>query len=190
MAPIRFDYFYLISTPMNTRLQYLFDQLETQKNKLIGQVGSMDERQLNAAAPGTWSVSQVLAHLIASEQLSVNYLNKKLLGISGYEDSGMMEEAKMLILVLSQRLPFKFKAPRMVVENTSPFHSREALIRAWDTTRLELRQVLEKFTDDQITRKVFKHPRAGMLNIQHALRFFREHIIHHQPQIKRLLKGT
>lgn len=175
---------------MNTRLQHLFDQLETQKSNLMQQVGAMDEQQLNTATSGRWSASQVIAHLIASEQLSVNYLNKKILGINEYENSGVAEETKMLILVLSQRLPFKFKAPRAVVENTSSFHSKEALIHAWDTTRGELKVVLDKFTDEQITRKVFKHPRAGMLNIQHALRFFREHIIHHQPQIKRLLKGT
>lgn len=175
---------------MNTRLQSLFDQLEMQKHKLVEQIRSVDEQNLNTAAPGKWSLSQVIAHLIASEQLSVNYLNKKILGINEYENSGIAEEAKMIVLVFSQRLPFKFKAPRAVVENTTRFQSSQALLEAWDKTRTELKIVLGKFTDDQVTRKVFKHPRAGMLNIQHALRFFREHIIHHQPQIKSLLKGT
>lgn len=173
---------------MNARLQFLFDSLEAQKKKLLDLMHGTDQQQRNAAAPGTWSVNQVIAHLIASERLSVGYLNKKMLGIKDYPNSGLLEEAKMIVLVISQRLPFKFKAPRVIVENTSPFQNSEELLEAWDKIRLELKAVLEKFTDEQVKRKVFKHPVAGMLNIQQALRFFREHIIHHQPQIKRLLK--
>ena len=40
----------------------------------------------------------------------------------------------------------------------------------------------------QLKKKIYKHFFAGRLNIQHALIFLREHIIHHQPQINRLLK--
>jgi hypothetical protein len=53
--------------------------------------------------------------------------------------------------------------------------------------RNELKTMLEKFGDDQLKRKIYKHVIAGKLNILQTLLFFREHVIHHQQQIKRLL---
>jgi hypothetical protein len=93
----------------------------------------------------------------------------------------------MIVIILSQRLPFKFKAPKTVVENTKPSTSLQELEQEWTTVRNELKIVLEKFNDDQIKRKIYKHVVAGKLNIQQTLLFFREHVIHHQQQIKRLL---
>jgi hypothetical protein len=130
----------------------------------------------------------VLAHLIVSEQLSIAYLNKKMLGIESTVNTGLKEEFKMIALIISQRLPFKFKAPRMVVDKTPVYENIDQLITVWETTRSELKMVLEKFQDNQMKRKIYKHPVAGMLNIQQALRFFGEHIAHHTPQVKNLLK--
>ena len=93
----------------------------------------------------------------------------------------------MVVLQLSQRLPLKFKAPRVVVENTPAYANFEELTTDWNKTRAELKTLLEKFDDTQIRKKIYKHIRAGRLNIQHALLFFREHIIHHTPQINRLI---
>ncbi|MGF1670459.1 MAG: hypothetical protein ACFCU6_08425 [Balneolaceae bacterium] len=35
---------------------------------------------------------------------------------------------------------------------------------------------------------VYKHPRAGFLNIKQALEFMESHIAHHQKQIDRIMK--
>lgn len=173
---------------MNPRLKQLFDRLETQRAQLQHLVKDLSDVELNKHPAEKWSIAQVISHLIASEQLSVGYLNKKMLGIQTAEKSGLKEDLKMLLLIVSQRLPFKFKAPRTIVENTPVYGNFDQLIFAWDKTRVDLKEVLQKFEDDQINLKIFKHPRAGMLNIQQAIRFFREHIIHHTPQVKNLLK--
>jgi len=173
---------------VNPRLKQLFDRLETQRAQLQHLVKDLSDVELNKHPAEKWSIAQVISHLIASEQLSVGYLNKKILGIQTAEKSGLKEELKMLLLIVSQRLPFKFKAPRTIVENTPVYGSVDQLISAWDKTRVDLKEVLQKIEDDQINLKIFKHPRAGMLNIQQAIRFFREHIIHHTPQVKNLLK--
>lgn len=173
---------------MNARVKPLFDRLEVQRDQLQHLIKDLSDVELNKHPPEKWSIAQVISHLIASEQLSVGYLNKKMLGIQTAEKSGLKEDLKMLLLIVSQRLPFKFKAPRTIVENTPVYGSVDQLISAWDKTRVDLKEVLQKFEDDQINLKIFKHPRAGMLNIQQAIRFFREHIIHHTPQVKNLLK--
>ena len=173
---------------MNARVKPLFDRLEVQRVQLQHLIKDLSDVELNKHPAEKWSIAQVISHLIASEQLSVGYLNKKMLGIQTAEKSGLKEDLKMLLLIVSQRLPFKFKAPRTIVENTPVYGNVDQLISAWDKTRVDLKEVLQKFEDDQINLKIFKHPRAGMLNIQQAIRFFREHIIHHTPQVKNLLK--
>ena len=172
---------------MNSALQQLFENLETQRTSLLNEIKHSPEK-LNNHVPGKWSTNQILSHLITAEQLSINYIKKKIQGIQTLENTGFLEELKMLTLKVSQRLPLKFKAPKLVVENTPAFDSVEQIEIAWTKTRNELKELLSRIADDQIKRKIYKHPIAGKLNIHQALRFFGEHIIHHQPQIKKLLK--
>ena len=173
---------------MNARLQNLYNEIETQRKMLQHSLIGASEEKLNKHPAGKWSVNQIVAHLIAAENLSIRYLNKKILGINDLKDSGLLEESKMILLVVSQRLPLKFKAPKIVVDQTSPETDLNKLIAAWDSTRLELKNVLERIENQHIKRKVYRHVRVGMLNIQHALKFIGEHVGHHTPQIKKLLK--
>lgn len=174
--------------PMQPELQKLFDTIEQQKADLLIQIGSLSAAQLHQHPPGKWSLSQVFAHLITSEQLSVQYLKKKIQAIDEQPDTGLVEELKMWTLIISQRLPFKFKAPKVVVDHTPAFKNAAEIATAWNQTRTELKDLLGRFTANHLKRKIYKHPVAGKLNIVQATRFFSEHIIHHTPQIKRLLK--
>lgn len=172
---------------MNTKLQLIFDSLETQRNQLFKALNNLAAERLNQQPQNGWSINQVIAHLITAERLSVIYLHKKIQAINEVENTGLIEELKMIALIVSQRLPFKFKAPKVVVENTKSSTSLQELEKEWTAVRNELKAMLEKFGDDQVKRKIYKHVVAGKLNIQQTLLFFREHIIHHQQQIKRLL---
>jgi hypothetical protein len=133
-------------------------------------------------------VNQILAHLTIAERLSVLYLRKKMLGMDEAKNSGAWEELKWLALLASQRLPLKFKAPKSVVNHTPSYSNLHELSSDWHGVRNELKGILEKFTEADLKKKIYRHIYAGRLNIIHALMFFREHILHHQPQIDRLLK--
>ncbi|MGC4022514.1 MAG: DinB family protein [Cyclobacteriaceae bacterium] len=172
---------------MNSSLQKLFEKLENQRQSLLALVSGLPPEKLNAHPENKWSINQIIAHLITAERMSVQYLRKKMLGVEQAKDSGIWEELKMVLLVLSQRLPIKYKAPKKVVELTVSKADLSQLIEEWNEVRSEMRNILEQIDHKHIKRKIFKHIRAGMLNIQHALKFSREHIIHHTPQIKRLL---
>jgi hypothetical protein len=178
-----------IFTPlvMNSRLQSLFDSIEKQRHVLLSTLKNLPSEKLDNHAPNKWSINQIIAHLISAEQLSVRYINKKILGIDQAVDTGFYEELKMLLLQISQRLPFKFTAPKIVVENTSTERDITGLIEQWDLVRAELKMLLEKIEDHQIKRAMYRHVRVGLLNIQHALKFFGEHVTHHAPQIKKQL---
>ncbi|HTH58113.1 MAG TPA: DinB family protein [Cyclobacteriaceae bacterium] len=172
---------------MNGRLQSLFDAIENQRHLLLSPLKNLPPEKLNKHPADKWSINQIIAHLISAEQLSVSYINKKILGVDQTADTGVYEELKMILLQISQRLPFRFKAPKKVVENTREEKDIAKLIEQWDAVRNELKSVLDKIEDHQIKRGVYRHIRVGLLNIQHALKFFGEHVIHHAPQIKRQL---
>lgn len=173
---------------MNTQLHRLFDALEIQRFQLLDRVKKRPAQFNVKPDHNRWSLHQVLAHLVAAEKLSVFYLRKKIQGIDQAGNTGLIEELKMVVLRISQRLPFKFKAPKPVIETTTAYSSLEALITDWDSTRANLKQLLEQIQDNQLKRKIFKHVIAGKLNIKHAVMFLQEHVAHHLPQVNRLLK--
>lgn len=173
---------------MNTSVKHLFEEIEIQRKSLQSNLSSVPVEQLAHTENGKWSIVQILNHLVSAERLSVNYLQKKIQGIHEASDSGLKEELKMLALVISQRIPgLKFKAPRAVIEITPSTTDLTAISKQWEEVRADLKSLLEKIPAGQEKRLIYKHVRAGRLNIIHALKFFREHIIHHTPQIKRLL---
>ena len=174
---------------MNQALQELAERIETQRSTVLNSFRTLTSEQFNRVpAPGKWSAAEVLSHIIAAERMSLAYMQKKMQGIDQVGFSGPWEEVKMLMLKISQRLPgLKFKAPRRVVENTAFFSDFASIESEWDKVRKELKGLLEQFPQHAMKRLIYKHPAAGYLNIRHALIFFREHLHHHLPQLKKLL---
>lgn len=172
---------------MNSRLQTLFDTIETQRHTLLSSLKNLPPEKLNTHLPNKWSINQIIAHLIAAEQLSVRYMGKKMLGIDQTTNTGFYGELKMLLLQISQRVPLKYKAPKKVVEHTTSETDILKLIEQWDDVRSDFKNLLEKIEDHQIRRGIYRHVRVGMINIQHAVKFFGEHVHHHTPQIKKQL---
>lgn len=164
--------------------------MERERSQLVHQLSNLSEEQFNRHPPGKWSINEIMAHLVAAERLSLQYMQKKILGAETAGDTGWWEEIKMIFLMVSQRMPgLKYRAPRVVVESTQVYRSLQHFTDDWQQVRSELSDFLERLPDRHVKRKIYKHVFAGRLNIRHALLFFREHIIHHRPQIKKLLKS-
>jgi hypothetical protein len=172
---------------MNSRLQSLFDSIEVQRHALLLSLKDLPAEKLNHQVSNKWSINQIVAHLISAEHLSVKYIEKKILGIEQIGDTGVIAEMKMLLLQASQRIPLKYKAPKKVVENTLAETDINKLIEQWDAVRIDLKNLLEKIGDSQIKRAIYRHVRVGLINIQHAVKFFGEHVHHHTPQIRKQL---
>lgn len=177
-----------VSCPVNPQLNQLFSSLEAQRHHLLDRVKNVSDRFNTNPGNNKWSIHQILAHLVAAEKLSVQYVRKKMQGIDQAKDAGLTESLKMIVLKISQRLPFKFNAPQPVVALTATYSNLDELITDWDTTRATLKNLLEEIGDDQTKRLIFKHPVVGKLDIAQALEFMKEHVAHHLPQVKRLLK--
>jgi hypothetical protein len=173
---------------MNAELGKLLNDIEAQRQQILRQVSGLTADRYNQCINGKWSIAQILTHLLTSERLSLGYMKKKSLGVDKVGNSGVLESLKSSLLKASQRLPFlRYKAPKYVIENTPQPLPFEHLNRDWDELRNELRKFLESIEDKNIRKKIYKHPVAGRLDVVQAVTFFHEHIIHHLPQIKRLL---
>lgn len=172
---------------MHPKLQKQFDRLQHEQQALLQKLTSLPEAKLNESRDGKWSINYIVNHLITAEQLSLAYMKKKSLGIAALKNSGVLEDMKMTVLKISQRLPIKYKAPGYLVQNTPATPSLPELAARWATERAELKKFLEPIDEQNLRKLIYKHPVAGMLNVLQSLEFMSEHFGHHLPQIKRLL---
>jgi hypothetical protein len=175
---------------MDSKLASVFDQAEAKRKKLLSLVSGLSDKTFYYAPPEKWSISQILIHLILAEQLSLRYIKKKSLGIEQAGDTNMLDDLKYQALRVSQRLPLKYKAPKVLGDGDPSPLSLEEIIDKWNHTRNELKAFLEGMESGHINRKIYKHAVAGRLNILHAVDFFNEHLTHHLPQIRRLINTT
>ena len=173
---------------MNTKLRVLYVQLEDDRAKLMVELSKASNDKLSLKpSKERWSISEILTHLVTSEQLTIRYLKKKSLGVDQLRNSGVSEKFRYAILKISQRLPLKYKAPKHVLSNTPEAFPFSQLPVIWSATRRELEEFLDSIAEDNVNKLIYKHPVAGRFDVMQCLMFMREHYLHHLPQIKRLL---
>jgi hypothetical protein len=171
---------------MDPQLLKVYHQLEAQREELLNLLKQLSEDHRNRKVNGKWSINEILSHLATSERLSMAYIKKKSNAIDTLDNTGLIEEFKMVLLKVSQRGPFRFKAPKVVDDHT-PKDSFSESEEKWNRVRKELLNFIQNINPQHSKRKIYKHPVVGKLNIRQAMLFFKEHVTHHLPQIKRLL---
>jgi len=174
---------------MNPAFQKVYDELERQRETILNSVKNVSVEKYNRPrAEGKWSLGQILTHILTAEGLSISYMKKKYQGADQTDNSGIMASLRLILLIISQRIPvLKFNAPKVVVENTPPVLPFQTLIENWDAQRNDLKLFLERMEEKNYKKLIYKHPIAGRLDTRQAMIFFGEHIIHHTPQIKQII---
>jgi hypothetical protein len=172
---------------MNFELLQIFKKLEKDREQILISIASLSQERYHRSIHGKWSVSQILTHLLTSERLALIYMKKKSLGLSSLHNSGWLEPVKLFLLQISQRLPIRYKAPKPILDHTPPALGFDELKNQWETSRTELKNFLETIDEQNVRKMIFKHPVAGKFNAVQGMTFLREHMLHHLPQIKRLL---
>ena len=172
---------------MNSILERQFSLLQQSKDNILALISPIDESEFHKNTPGSWSIGQILVHLVTSERLALEYMKKKSLGVDTLEKSGFIESVKLAILKISQRLPIKYKVPKTIRERTPEPPRKDELLLLWQNERQQLKMFLESIPHQHVNKKIFKHPIAGMFNASQGVAFLREHLLHHRPQIVRLV---
>lgn len=181
--------FFTKTFPVHPHFQHAYNNLEQQRKQLVELIGNLPPDVYTAAPTGKWSIAQIAMHLLTAETLAIAYMKKKSLGIETLKNSGLKQRILMVVLKVSQRLPFiRYKAPRVLIENTPEALSRQEFINRWDTARGELKQFLEGIPETHNRKLLYKHPVTGMLDTKQGIDFMYEHVKHHLPQIRKLIK--
>ena len=172
-----------------SQLSDKFDQSDRLLQELLKELGGVSESLLDRKPdPGVWSAKENVYHLIKAEQLAYRYLQKKLLQpaaempVAGWKGRWRIWKVHVFFA-----LPFKIKAPEMVVPVDMPELSMAELAAQWRQQRKELRDLLLAQSDDIFDKAVFNHPFAGRLTLWGMLDFFSAHLRRHQQQIRRTL---
>jgi uncharacterized damage-inducible protein DinB len=167
--------------------QEQIDELECQRTALLARLSKLDSEVLNRKPiGGGWSVVQVISHVIQAELLSLEYLLKKTQQPELIAKSGPVAFLKSRALGLFLRLPFKVSAPARTAE-VPERAELDALARDWEEVRSGWRDFLREFPAEHAGRAIYKHPRAGRLNLEQTLRFLIDHLRRHEGQIERVL---
>ncbi len=173
---------------MNKRLEHVFGKLEERKERLWEQLQKLDESKLSLQPDDkSWSIIQVIDHLVFSESASLSYSKKKLLAGDDLKRPTFFHTQRMSFYNVILLSHYKIKAPS-VVSNPVNEKSLSVVMAQFEDSRVELRQFLERFPKKYLSKAVYKHPLAGRIAILQMLKFFEAHFIHHTYQIDRTLK--
>lgn len=173
---------------MDPRLATRFERLETARRELLHRLEGVDEEILNRAPrDGAWSVVQVLHHVLLAEELSIAYIGRKAQVEAGR--AGPIERLRSWALSLALRSPLRFTAPPMSTELPER-DSLPAVAARWEENRDHMRQVLSAIPPDGVDRAIYRHPIVGMMSVDQAVRFFEDHLAHHERQIERTLAAV
>jgi len=173
---------------MNTKYSLLFNELESNRQSLFEELDRLDQDKLTFKENNSsWSILQVCHHLIISEELSLQYLNKKLQYDTPIPKANIGSVLRSTSMNLALHLPYRFSAPSRVAQFPENLEWA-ALKNRWINVRHEMKNKIEKVPDDYLKKLVYKHPSIGRLTLYQMLSFFKTHIYRHQKQIKRLIK--
>ena len=97
---------------MHPRLARRFARIESQRRDLVRRIEGLPagagRRQPSEEA---WSISQVIQHLAQADELSVDYIAKKMQGGDEVPRAGLGAAFRALLLETVLASPLKFKAP-------------------------------------------------------------------------------
>jgi uncharacterized damage-inducible protein DinB len=174
---------------MNSEIAPIFKQYEKSKLDLFADLDKLDSSLMNKKVnEKTWSVVQVMNHLIEAEMNTIKYVNKKLSGNTTLPKSGLGSLARYLILRIAFVIPFaKYKAPP-VLSVPSNDDTYEVAKNNWLNVLDEMKNLIEKLDERQLKSEIFKHPVVGKMNMIQSLKFIQTHFNRHEIQINQILK--
>ncbi len=164
-------------------LDRLFKRIESQRVEVTGGLKGEGEEAL-AWKPGaeSWSLTEVIEHLVIAEERSLRGLERERPADLGSRFSAGL---KLRLLVLMAPLPIRVKAPSKGLLPTGIPEFPELAMR-WGEARCRLAGLLDAMAPPEVGERRWKHPIAGWLDTPDWLGFIYAHTHHHRAQIRRI----
>lgn len=165
-------------------------RLQEKTESLIRKLEDYEEEEImTPAAPGVWSALQTMGHVLLSEKLSLNYVQKKLSFNPQLEKAGLKAFMRSILLKFYLGSPLKFKAPKGVQSEDLPaFCNLTELTARWKADRQSLMKFFDEVDNNILDRELYRHPIVGRLTLLQMLNFFEGHFERHRRQILKRLE--
>lgn len=162
------------------------DELEKNKTLFLAKYSGHSPDQLQKSDDETWSMIQVLEHILFSESGTLGYMKKKTSG--GWENLSLTGEQEIKNSeALNSRLASdeRYKAPDVLPAPPGNSDLSDLSIK-WNQLRKDLIEFVDSLNENFYDRLVFRQPIAGPLNLLQTLQFLNHHLLHHIPQLDRI----
>ena len=161
-----------------------FGRIESQRVVVMNELGQDGEEDVAwKPAPESWSLTEVIEHLVIAEERSLRGLERERPAELG---SRFGAAVKIRLITLLSPLPFRVKAPSKGLLPTGTASLPELAAR-WGEARCRLAGGgFAAVTPDALGERRWKHPIAGWLDTEDWLRFIYAHTHHHRAQIGRI----
>jgi hypothetical protein len=156
---------------------------------LLDECAQYPDSTLNYRPGGAgWSAVQTMHHLLLSEELSLQYVQKKLSFNPRLETRGVGAHWRGFLLWFYLNTPFKFKAPDVVGAQKLPEQVSLADTRArWEAAQTGWEHFIQQMPAELLDKAVYRHPLAGRLGWPETIGFFRHHFLRHRRQIRKAI---
>jgi hypothetical protein len=171
----------------NQKLGDYFDRLDYCLNDLFSFLRPYHNEDLNRKPdPKSWSILQIIHHLILSEESAVANIKRRLEKSSyNIQKASATSKLRAMVLVSSLKQPLKLTAPPIVSDPIPDESSLEEVKGLWLEKREELKRFLANLSDETLESECFKHPVIGLMDIWGMLEFFEVHFQRHYKQINK-----
>ena len=172
---------------MKDKIDSNYEILESLKVSLIRNITNLSQEQLrNRPSPGSWNLIELVTHLMYVENYALNqlkdHLGKKI-------KKSVIDRIRFFVVRRILSLNIKVKVPIKAVDPSDCDTHLEKTFSKWTQCRLDLRKIINNFSNDDFKYCYFYHPYAGRFTLNDGLIFLIDHWRHHQRQLDNLFNS-
>jgi len=168
---------------MSPSLQTLIDDLDRERIALFEEVEALDVEALTARPrPGTWSILEIVEHLVVAEAVILQGLPAATDLIDRRRSLKHRCVFHLVVAILRLGIPVKVPSRRMIPTGQVPLAE---LREQWDGHLRWLGAYTAGLDAQGEHRAVFLHPVAGPITLAQALRMDQLHLAVHARQIRK-----
>jgi uncharacterized damage-inducible protein DinB len=164
-----------------------FASLERRRQALLGDLETLGDAALSfRPAPGTWSLLEVVHHLVLVEQGILRPGHDR--PDQPRRRKNLRERVGCAAVWLVFKLGLRVKIPTNRVR-PQPGLSLSRLEQEWAASRMSLEAYLDSTPASMPSETMFRHPIGGPMNVEQTLLFLTRHFDHHRRQISRIRRS-
>jgi uncharacterized damage-inducible protein DinB len=153
----------------------------------LGELETLDDSALSfRPAPGTWSILEVVHHLVLVEQGIMRAAHDG--PAQSRRRKNLRERVGCAAVWLVFKLGLRVKIPTNRVR-PQPGLSLSRLEQEWAASRTSLEAYLDSTPAAKRSETMFRHPIGGPMNVEQTLLFLTRHFDHHRRQISRIRRS-